>query len=222
MLSAWAIAFASGAIIFFLLYFVASSFNYKKRFNDKYDLKNHFPYEFNYEGHFSDNIIGNVSLIMSAAFSIGLYIVSCAFKYTNGLVIASLGSGVALSLLIVALNFAPLKYLKLHLFFMVLSFVAAFATPALIGFGFFNHYQDFKDGFSLVFFIICLVIAVFLFVLIMNPKLSLNIPMKKATDDKGNEYYVRPKFIVIAFSEWMMIFSILISNILMLILLQVI
>ena len=39
----------------------------------KYDLRNHYPYELNYEGEFKDNLTGNVAIILSAAFSIAFY-----------------------------------------------------------------------------------------------------------------------------------------------------
>ena len=222
MFKGWVIALACSAILFFVLYYVFSSLNYKRRFKEQYDLRNHFPYEFNYEGRFSDNILGNICLLFSSAFSLAVFAVATADKYNNGFVIAALGSGSLLAILAVVINFVPLKYIKAHILFMVLLFVSAFASPALIGFAFFRHFQDFKDTISLVLFIVSVTVALFLFVLIMNPKLSLNIPMKKATDEKGNEYYVRPKIIVIAFSEWMMLYSMLISELLIVLLLNVI
>ena len=57
-------------------------------------------------------------------------------------------------------------------------------------------------------------VALFVFGLIMNPKLSLNIKMNVATDEKGNEYYVRPKYIMIAFTEWMLVIGLILSELL--------
>ena len=46
--------------------------------------------------------------------------------------------------------------------------------------------------------------------------------MQKATDEKGNEYFVRPKYIVIALSEWLIFFSLLLTELILIILITLI
>jgi hypothetical protein len=53
-----------------------------------------------------------------------------------------------------------------------------------------------------------------MFVIIMNQKISFNIKMKVAVDEQGNEKYVRPDFITVAFTEWMMVLLLPVSQIL--------
>ena len=79
----WLIGLASLSILFFFAYLFFSSNNYKRRFKDKYDLRNHFPYEFNYESKFFDNPLGNVSLIMSMLFSIAFYSLTAVYNIWN-------------------------------------------------------------------------------------------------------------------------------------------
>lgn len=222
MYKGWVIGFISSAVLFFIIYFVLSCVNYRRRFNEQYDVRNHFPYEFNYEGTFADNLLGNIALILSGALSVSAFVFAGAQMHLNGLLLSAVGAGVLLSILLIVINFVPLKTMKMHLLFLVLLFVTAFATPALLGFTFFEHYQIYKDNISLAFFIVSMVIAGFIFIMIMNPKLSFRITMQKATDEKGNEYYVRPKFIVVAFSEWLILFSILLTQLILIILITLI
>lgn len=212
---AWLIGLAVASILFFFAYLFLSQANYKQRFKQKYDIRNSFPYEFNYESKFTDNILGNIALVLSAAFSLGLFSCSLVYRVGNGLLLISLISGALFTLLFVLINFIPLKLLKTHMAFAVLLFVASFATPASIGLTAFRSFQESKSGVALTFFIISIAVALFNFVLVMNPKLSLNIKMQIATDEKGNEYYIRPKFIIMAFNEWLSIFTLMVSEILL-------
>lgn len=210
----WFIGLAASSIILFLGYFLFSSMNYKKRFKDKYDARNHFPYEFNYESRLTDNIFGNIALLLSMTFSVGLFALGLSYFKTNGYMLIAVIIGVLYSILVIVINFIPLKTIKTHLAFAVILFVLAFIAPATNGLTAFNIYQQTKLTYPFVVMIISFVVALFMFALVMNPKLSLNIKMNVATDEKGNEYYVRPKYIAIAFTEWMMCFAILVNQLL--------
>lgn len=211
----WLIGLAASSILFFFGYVLFSRANYKRRFKESYDLRNHFPYEFNYESPFSENILGNVCLILCIAFSLGLFAFSISNKLNNGMLIAAAISGCIYSLILIFVNFVSLKFMKLHMLFSILIFVAAFFTPGAIGLAAFKNYQDFRIVGSLVLAIICALVALFNFVMIMNPRLSLNIKMEVAVDEKGEEHHIRPKYIVFAFTEWLLIFSLPISQILL-------
>ena len=212
---AWLIGLASASLLFFFAYLFLSQANYKQRFKQKYDIRNYFPYELNYESKFVDNILGNVALVLCAAFALGLFSCSLVYKLNNGLLLISLISAVLYTILFVLINFIPLKLLKTHMVFSVLLFVTSFVTPSAIGLTAFRVFQETKSGIAIAIFIVCIVVALFNFGLVMNPKLTLNIKMEVATDEKGNEYYMRPKFIVMAFSEWLAIFSLMVSEILL-------
>ena len=218
---AWLIGLASSSILFFFAYLFLSMNNYKQRFKDVYDLRNHFPYEFNYQSRFADNVLGNIALILCGSFSLGLFACSLVYRVNNGMLLFALISGSLYTILFVLLDFIPLKYMKLHMVFSILLFVAAFFTPSAIGLTALREYQDSKNVITLILFIACIVVGVFNFALAMNPRLSLNIKMQVATDEKGNEYYVRPKFIMMAFTEWLMISSLFVSQILLVLILSI-
>ena len=212
----WFIGLASASIVFFVFSFIASRKNFKNRFKKDYDVRNYFPYEFNFESPFSLNILGNVSLIMSLALSIGCFALTASKVQTNGYVLYSLITGSIYSILIGVIHFIPLKTIKTHMIFAVLLLGISFVTPAAIGLGGFALYQQTKRVYPLVIFIVSMVFSVFYFGLAMNPKLTMNIKMIVQTDENGNEYYVRPKYIMMAFSEWFDIFGLYISQILLL------
>lgn len=216
----WFIGLSIVSTIFLVFYVLASRKVYVNRFKKNYDFRNYFPYEFNYESPFSINIIGNIALIMACSASIGLFAMSSVKIFNNGFIIYGLISGIVYSLLIVAINFIPLKTIKLHMVFLAFFILASFATPAAFGLAAFNVYQNTKETYPLVLFIVAAVIALFYFGVGMNPKLTLNIKAEVETDDKGNEVYIRPKFIVIALSEWFAIFGLPVSQILMILVME--
>ena len=97
---------------------------------------------------------------------------------------------------------------------MIILFVAAFFTPMALGLTSFNVYQNTKDVFPIVIMVISFIIGLTMFVFVMNPKLSFNIKMKVAVDEQGNEKYIRPNFILVAFTEWLMVLLLPASQIL--------
>lgn len=210
----WFIGLFGGAIIFFVGYILFSITNYKKRFKNQYDLRNYFPYELNYESKFADNLFGNLSLIMSMAFSLALFALGLSYFKTNGYLLVVMIAGALYSVFVALINFIPLKYLKTHLIFTIILFIVAFLTPGSAGLTAFNIYQQNNEIYPIAVMSVAALVALFVFGLIMNPKLSLNIKMNVATDENGNEYYVRPKYIVMAFTEWMLIFGLIISQLL--------
>ena len=218
----WFIGLAACSILFFASYFVLSNANYKKRFSERYDLRNHFPYEYNFESHLKDNLFGNIALILSVLLSLGLFGLTLAFYRTNGYLLFVVISGMIYSIILLFINFVPLKLIKFHMVASVLSFVTAFVTPCALGLTAFSDYQETKNPVSIVLMIISLIIALFFFALTMNPRLSMRIQMIVTTDEKGNEKYVRPKYIILAFTEWMMSFGLIPCQILLVILLLLI
>ncbi len=214
----WFIGLSAGSLIFFVFSFITSRANFKKRFQKDYDLRNHFPYEFNYEAPFSLNILGNIALIMALALSIGLFALTAVKIKTNGYVLYSLITGIIYSIFAGAIHFTPLKTMKTHMIFSVLLLGLSFATPCAIALGGFAVYKETAKIFPLIIFIVGLTIGVFFFALAMNPKLSMNFKLIVGTDEKGNQIYLRPKYIMMAFTEWMDIFGLFVSQILLLLL----
>ena len=213
------IGLSCSSLILFIVFLVFSLTNYKKRFDLVYDLRNHFPYEINYKSRFNDNLIGNICLIASMVLSISSF--ACASYYLGHyyLLIVAILSGSLYSLLNIFLFFSDIKYLKFHIFVVVLLSGLSFLTPASIGLVGLFLYQQKESIPGLVYLIIGLLIGVFSFALIMNPKFSFNIQMKVVKLENGEEEVRRPTFIVMAFSEWLMTLFIFLSHILFILLL---
>lgn len=210
----WFIGFAASSILLFIAYFFLSTYNYKKRFENKYDVKSFFPYELNYESKITDNLLGNIALILSMLVSMGLFGLGLAYFKTNGYLIATTIAGIVYSILVLGIHFVPLKLLKFHFVVMIILFVAAFFTPMALGLTSFSVYQNTKNVFLVVIMVISFIIGLTMFVFVMNPKLSFNIKMKVAVDEQGNEKYIRPNFILVAFTEWLMVLLLPASQIL--------
>ena len=203
-----------GAIISFTIFMVFSFLNYKKRYSVTYNLKNMFPYELNYESSFKDNLIGNVFLLLSSA-SLVLFFISFFQSMNNyGLTLMSLIAGVLASVMMPFVVFVPVKILKTHLFVDVLFFLTTFLTLGSFGLVMVNEYQLFMQTKSLVMAIIDLTFAFLVFLILMNPKLTHWGDLEEVTNSDGTKYYKRPKYFVLAFSEWLIMFFMLLSPIL--------
>lgn len=211
----WLIGTSSSSLLMFIFFMVFSIMNYKKRFQLTYDVRNHFPYELNYESKYKDNLLGNIFLTLSMLLSLGFFSLTSGFFTRNPILIFCLIAGAIYSAITFFLPFANLKFIRLHVVAAVMQASFAFLTPASVGLVAFQQYQMEKEVICLVIFIICLVIGLFNFILIMNPKFSFNIQMRKVKLETGEEKIERPTFIVIAFSEWIMMFSLFIAHLLL-------
>lgn len=212
------IGLAASSIIFFLGFVVFGVINYKKRFTLKYDIRNTFPYEINYQTRFLDNILVNVFLVLFSVSSVGFF-TFFDIKNIIGVNLVPAISGSILTICIFFIFFADLKYIRFHMFLLIFTAIASFTLAsgvALVGFHMFQ--LDNNDYYSLVVCIISAIFALFIFGVMMNPKLNFKLEMTKAIDTNGNEILVRPKYFVLAFSEWIFIFSILVSELLLLLL----
>lgn len=201
------VTIAVASLVLFVAGIVFSISNYRRRYQSKYSLKNMFPFEFNYMGHFFDNILGNFLFIFSGLCLLVFY---ATFKgsRTEGFGIFLFVAGIIVSGLITSLYFVSTKYLKTHIVILTLCFALTFmsiAASALLNLKYYRHDQNIT---ALTGFIYSIVLAVFAFALAMNPKLSFKIQAKvKQTVNDEEAKYERPKWIVVAFTEWMLILT---------------
>ena len=204
---AFIISTACLSIIFFGLFLYLSSINYKKRFSNKYNIKNMFPYEFNFESSFKDNLYGNIALIISALTSLLFFVFACRGT-TNGAVIFLLISGALASALYPFVAFVNVKYLKLHLAVDIIYFLAVFMTlcsSGIVAFAYYRAWDD-LDPVCLTFFIIAMVFALVFFVILLNPRLTTWAKLNEEKQPDGTVIYVRPKYFPLAFTEWLAFF----------------
>ena len=202
------------AAVSFTIFMVFSMLNYKKRYNVTYNLRNMFPYEFNYETTFKDNLIGNIFLV---ATSVGLVLFYVSFFQSigsYGLPIITMVAGIVASVMMPFISFVPIKMIRMHLFVDVLFFIMTFLTSASFGLIMLNEYQVFMQAKSLVMAIVNFVFALGVFAILMNPKLTHWGDLEEVENSDGTKYYKRPKYFVLAFSEWLIMFFMIASTIL--------
>lgn len=207
------------SVFFFIMFMLFGIKSYQRRFKDiSYDIRNTFPYEINYQLKYLDNVFPNVLLTLYLLSSI-CFFAFFDIKNLNAFTIFMMTSGILLAITSFFLFFADLKYIRLHLLLVTLLAVSAFATSASISVYGINIFKNDTDKvLELVVAIIAAILGLFIFMLLMNPKLNFRLDMKKAVSVDGKEVLVRPKYFVMAFSEWLFVFTLFIDQILILLL----
>ena len=191
---------------FLIAGFIAFSFtNYKERFHLPYDLRNHFPYELNYESKFKDNFLGNLLLALAIGCGIAFYITFDSAKQ-NGYFLFVMVGGIIHLLSIFFLAFVPLKLTKSHLALVTLEIVLSFLIPFAIAINASLTYNTSKDNSYLTFIILPTILCIAIFILIMNPKLTKWSKMDEKKNEDGTTTYLRPRYFILAFYEWILLF----------------
>ena len=207
------------SIFFFLIFFIFGNRSYNRRFNATYNVRNFFPYEIGYGVKFLDNIGVNAALILSMFSSLALFIFyGYGFDTFESPKIVTILAGIILTISIFFIFFADLKYIRFHVFMFVVTAIASFLLPCGIGILGYVNYQRTGHVYPIILAAFAFIYAIFIFASLMNPRLNLQLNMKKAVDKNGKEILVRPKFFVMAFTEWLYIFSLFIDQILLILL----
>ena len=204
------------SILFFGIYFIASSFAYSHRFKNRYSIKNMFPFEFNYEGTFRMNFYGNSAMILTL-FSMIAFFIFYDQSFTNGFFIASLFIGIIGAICIGALSFVPMKLYRLHFVFATILFGAVLALSSLITIASFRHWQELDYKTSGIAFFIGTFTTLATFIMIMNPKLTKPVRGIEVEQEDGSKIMKRPSIIHLAFSEWLLFFIFIIDMLALLI-----
>ena len=206
------------SMFFFMMFMLFGIRSYQNRYKDiKYDIRNTFPYEMNYQLKYLDNVLPNVLLTLYILTSV-CFFAFFDIKNLNVFTVFMMASGILLAIVSFFMFFADLKYIRLHLLLVTMLSVSAFASTAFIAVYGFNSFKNDTNILALVIAILAAIFGLFIFILMMNPKLNFRLEMKKAVTPEGKEILVRPKYFVMAFTEWLFIFSIFIDQILILIL----
>lgn len=217
------------SIIFFIGYLVFSLLNYKAKTKEDYNFKNMFMYELNIDNNFKNNIFGNICLILSL-FCGAVSLCFVERLSTNGYLILSVVGGIIAFIATGVMANLPLLYLKGHILSSTFSFIFTFANS--IGILLYNAFWLYEapvayDKSSAIYIIhvICLILSIIsslaVFFLFMNPKLTSWGKLEEVRNTDGTKGYVRPKWFVLAFSEWMNTF-VLYFNLLLIILVNLV
>ena len=201
----FSLSFIFLSIVSIIFFFLFSFTNYKVRFKSNYNIRNHFPYELNYEGEFKDNLLGNIFAILIAVGAILFY----AFydeSRTNGYFLFTMIGGMINSLTVLALIFLPLKLLKAHLATVTINVIFSFLIPFALALEASIAFSKTKEAAPLIFIIINSLICLFVFILLLNPRLTRWADMDKKENEDGSISYLRPKYLSLAFTEWLLFF----------------
>ena len=198
-------------VSFFLFsaFIVVSIYNYRGRFKLEYHLRSHFPYELNYHGKYKDNIYGNIifALYFIAA---EVYLVLAA-GHDDGYLIFALIAGSIVLISLGALIYIPIDHLRLHMMIVALAFIFSLAFSFAIVLASYFKYKELNSVSALVSLIFSVVVTAIYAIMILNPKLSHWADMDTETNEDGTVKQVRPKWFVLAYSEWAMMILFLFS-----------
>ena len=192
-------------ILVFTLLMVSGNLLYKSRTQNKYSIRNMFPFELNYKVYFKDNLYIHIFVGLFVMASIGFY-ATFSFDYSNGYIIFIIISGIVSAIMILLLFYIPLANLRFHLIVDAIFFTLSFANVAATLITAWRANQLLISWASVTSIVLSILIALLDFALIMNPKLNLNFKPIEVVKENGEKEYLRPKGIVLAFSEWILIF----------------
>lgn len=193
---------------------VASFLSYKNRNKANYNIRNCFPFEINYNCKFNSNFYGNSALILSIFAGI-MFFVFYDTSYSNSMIVATMIAGIISLIMMGFLVFLPMKLYKMHFLFVTLLFASSFLTSGLTTVYSFKLWQEIRYTQPLISFILGAIISLFTVMLIMNPKINKPIKIETKILEDGSEINVRPKYITLAFSEWILFFIVFLNMVTM-------
>lgn len=205
-----AFGFLLVAIFLFFSFIFISLFNYRNRFKKAYHLRSHFPYEFNYHGKYSDNIYGNLVYALYVV-AVIVFLIFFNNNYSNGYLIFALIAGGISLVSLTAIIYIPIDQLRTHMIVAALAFIFSLGFSFAIALASFFKYKETSSIPALISLIVSIVVTLIYVILILNPKLSRWADMDNETKSDGTVVKVRPRWFVLAYSEWAMMFLYLIS-----------
>ena len=197
-------AFAFSVVIFGLIITV-SFLLYKKRNDVDFDIKNSFPFELNYRSEFKENFYTHILLALYTSICCGFY-ATLFSKNVNGYFLFILIGGILSSLVIYSLFYIPLLRLKLHIAVDAICFALKLAISGAI---IILSYRLIKDNMSwanVTSLVLGSISTLAIVALMINPRLTLDFRSMEVVKENGEKEYVRPKYVVLALSEWLLIF----------------
>lgn len=211
------IALLTASFIIFVIYFRYSIANYDSKVkNDRFNVRNHFPYELNFNADLKTNYTGEILLIVSYICSL-VFFTLMLVKTTNSYQIVASISGIVLVVSLFFLSHLSLSYITKH----IISVIVAMISFVMFNFSLFNYarqfYQYTLDTMYLIVLIISIIGLLFAIVFVLLPNLTFDVKLVEKVDENKVVKYVRPNFVISAFCEWILLFAVYILEILLLI-----
>lgn len=204
-------------LIIYVLSFIALmtfSFIFRKK-DQPFSFLNCFPFEY-----FSNRKLDVLLYIFALISFCPLFLVLPRFGEMGDLALFNLFLTCFFGLAGIALVFASkisTLYLKSHFKIATVLFCLAFLLSALVGLHFFLDFSlfdstNFNRIFYLIFGILSSLLSLLMLVLLFNPKLKDWYKLDSKNVD-GNLVYQRAKFVSLAYTEWLSILAIFLSEI---------
>lgn len=188
---------------------------YKKEYQAPYRIRNTFPYEL-IEGKTTTNVmIGKILMVLSFV-ALGVYFIVFPGDRSNLGVIKVIAGFINVIGILTVLSFfgialVNMKNVKLHMiadaFFFAFSFIL---TTAIAIMGFWTLKDTTASGADvkkLILAGVASLVGIVQMIMFFNPKLRNWAQLEEKSDENGSMVYSRPKWFVLAYSEWTFVFT---------------
>ena len=201
-----------------VIYFVLALFSmclyvfFKVRTNKEFSFLRTFPYESN-----KDSRAISATVVLSFLFaicSVLFYFHIYSGTFDSSYVLLATISAVIISICFVILNLVNIVNLRLH--FLVFSIFTALVTTQSIVLGTHSLYLYKLDGVNVSFVVIAVVLFLkaLIELLLVSPIFKFSFAMEV---DKANGTMTKPKFVRLAFYEWLYLLLFIINTLILLI-----
>ena len=185
------------SLLFEGFFFIALSIIYKAKEKKNLRIANTFIYEVS--PFFNEkNSYLNYLLFFGITISIFPYIYYF-FYHMNTFSAIIVIISVIMAFCLCAIPFIPLNKLREHFYLALGGLLTLFILLAMEGYYCFTLYRLYLDNYQLAAMIIAFALALVVLITLLNPKI---FDLRNKQNDQGE--YERKKFILLAFSEWMM------------------
>ncbi len=191
-------------VVFLALLLIVSPLLYKRRNEEDFNIRNCFPFELNYRSEFKENFYTHLILALFILSSCGFY-ATFNTNYSGYLLFVMIG-GILSTFSIYALFYVPLLRLRLHITVATLAFTLRLATSTSIFIASWRMNQNAVNWIAISSIVLSSIAMFISLALIFNPKLTLNFKAMEVVKENGEKEYIRPKYISLALSEWILIF----------------
>ncbi|MDY0345914.1 MAG: hypothetical protein RBR44_05120 [Bacilli bacterium] len=186
--------------------------NYQETFKAKFSILNMFPYELSYHNQGKFLIFYRFFLYIYVAFSISpaLLMISKYYHfpgYVSYLIMIGILFVIA-AITLLTLHIIQAKFVRLHTLLATTFFSVSILASGAVSIILINLYisNNLVDTKLLLIGIIEAMLGFAVLLIMLNPRLRNWAEMNSKTNEDGTVVIERPRFFILAFSEWLVIF----------------
>lgn len=176
--------------------------NYHLRFQEKYSFLRHFPYEMHHDSQMKFNFFFRFVLALFVA-TLMIFQIAIFSRFTNISHFLCMIIGVLSGLFLFPLFFLSMRDIKLHLF--AFSSSLGITLLSYVALAYFAFTTPFEIPGRVILEVLSIVFPLLLLLLALHPKMKGWTKLEKVTQEDGSCVYKRPKFVSLAFLEWMIV-----------------